>query len=322
MTIFFAIVPDSDDFCRNFTGEMMRDRYVALKIDVDTFAGTRDGVPNILEDLESFGVKGTFYFSMGPDNSGKAIRRIFTRPGFLKKMLRTNAPSVYGIRTMLYGTLLPPPMIASSFPEILRATELRGHEAGVHCWDHVEWHDHLQSFPKHRTALEIGQACSLFEDIMRHRPFSTAAPGWTVTADSLEIQDAMELSYCSDSRGESPFYPVVGGRPFKTLQIPTTLPTADEILGENGINSSNIHEFYLNSLKEGLNVITIHAELEGNAIRPSFVRMLKLFRNAGIRFVTLSEAASEASGALPCRLVTGTVPGRAGNMAIQGEIVG
>ena len=64
---------------------------IALKVDVDTYVGTRDGVPHLLEILERFGIKATFYFSMGPDNSGKAIRRIFTRKGFLKKMLRTRA---------------------------------------------------------------------------------------------------------------------------------------------------------------------------------------------------------------------------------------
>ncbi len=107
----------------------MAEKIVALKVDVDTYAGTRDGVPALLEDLARFGVLATFYFSMGPDNSGKAVRRIFTRKGFLGKMLRTKAPSAYGIRTMLYGTLLPAPMIAASFPGVLRETEQRGHEA-------------------------------------------------------------------------------------------------------------------------------------------------------------------------------------------------
>ena len=58
---------------------------VALKVDVDTYAGTRDGVQRLLSILDDFDIKATFYFSMGPDNSGKAIRRLFTRKGFLKK---------------------------------------------------------------------------------------------------------------------------------------------------------------------------------------------------------------------------------------------
>ena len=299
----------------------MAEKIVALKVDVDTYAGTRDGVPALLEDLARFGVSATFYFSMGPDNSGKAIRRIFTRKGFLRKMLRTKAPSAYGIRTMLYGTLLPAPMIAASFPGVLRETEQRGHEVGIHCWDHVKWHDYLPWFPKHLTAMELGLAGAQFEDILGHRAETTATPGWTVSTDSLEVQDAMGLSYCSDGRGTHPFYPVMDGRRFRTLQIPTTLPTADEILGENGITPGNIHDYYLAQVKDGLNVLTIHAELEGGAIRASFVRLLERFAAEGIRCITLGEAARQVANVPACRLFMGELAGRAGKVAIQGEQV-
>ncbi|HEY3309111.1 MAG TPA: polysaccharide deacetylase family protein [Desulfuromonadaceae bacterium] len=299
----------------------MAEKIVALKVDVDTFVGTRDGVPALLDIMARLGAKATFYFSMGPDNSGKAIRRIFTRKGFLKKMLRTKAPAAYGLKTMLYGTLLPAPMIASSFPEVLRLTEMQGHEVGIHCWDHVKWHDYLPWFPKHLTAMELGRASGLFEEICGHRATTTAAPGWTVSPDSLEVQDAMGLTYCSDSRGSQPFYPVMEGRRFRTLQIPTTLPTADEILGDNGITPENIHEYYLAHLKDGLNVLTIHAELEGGVIRGSFVRLLERFAAGGIRCITLSEAAHRVAGAPGCRLEMGALAGRAGNVALQGEVV-
>jgi peptidoglycan/xylan/chitin deacetylase (PgdA/CDA1 family) len=299
----------------------MNGKTVAIKVDVDTYAGTRDGVPALLEDMGRFDVKATFYFSMGPDNSGKAIRRIFTQPGFLKKMLRTKAPAAYGIKTMLYGTLLPAPMIASDFPEVLRETERQGHEVGIHCWDHVKWHDYLPWFPKHLTAMELGRASAQFEEILGHRAITTAAPGWTVSADSLEVQDALGLEFCSDGRGTHPFYPVMDGRRFRTLQIPTTLPTADEILGENGVTPENIDRFYADNLKEGLNVLTIHAELEGGSIRPSFVRLLERFRNDGVRCVTLGQVANKITTLSACELFMGEIAGRAGKVAIQGSCI-
>jgi peptidoglycan/xylan/chitin deacetylase (PgdA/CDA1 family) len=297
----------------------MSNKTVALKVDVDTCAGTRDGVPNLLEDMARFGVKGTFYFSMGPDNSGKAIRRIFTRPGFLRKMLRTKAPAAYGIKTMLYGTLLPAPMIAESFPDVLRETEQAGHEVGIHCWDHVKWHDYLPDYLKGEAAMEMSKASALFEKILGHRSKTTAAPGWTVSPDSLEAQDAMGLNYCSDGRGTHPFYPIMDGRRFRTLQLPTTLPTADEVLGENGVTPDNIHQFYLDSLHDGLNVLTIHAELEGNAIRPSFIRLLERFKSDGVSCITLGEAVSAITSAPACELFMGEIAGRAGKVAIQGN---
>jgi undecaprenyl phosphate-alpha-L-ara4FN deformylase len=291
---------------------------LAIKADVDTYAGTRDNVPRLLQILERFGVRATFYFSMGPDNSGKAIRRIFTQKGFLRKALRTRALSACAFKTMLYGTFLPPPSIASSFPEILRETEERGHEVGIHGWDHVKWQDLLPWFPKPVTAMELGKAGSRFERIFGRRTRTTAAPGWTVTPDALEVQDAMGLDYCSDCRGSSPFYPVIGGRRFRTLQIPATWPTMDELFGEIGISAEEINSHYLSLLRPGLNVHNIHAEVEGGLRAELFVDLLERLTAAGVRFMTLSEASEEFGSSSPdCPIEMGELPGRGGKVAIQ-----
>lgn len=292
---------------------------VAIKVDVDTYAGTRDGVPRLLDILERAGIKATFYFSMGPDNSGKAIRRIFTRKGFLQKMLRTGAPGVYGIRTMLYGTLLPAPQIAATFPDILRNTLAQGHETGVHCWDHVYWHDFLPRLSMEKVSAQLMRAAELFQHIMGNPPTTTAAPGWTVSAASLELQDSMGLDYCSDSRGYAPFYPVFNGTKYSTLQIPSTWPTMDEILGSGGIDAGNVNDFYLSQLRDGLNVHTIHAEMEGGVMAASFASLIERLQTAGARFVTLGEAAGSFRGVAPhANLAMGEIPGRAGLVAIQG----
>ncbi|RII29092.1 MAG: 4-deoxy-4-formamido-L-arabinose-phosphoundecaprenol deformylase [Geobacter sp.] len=291
---------------------------IALKVDIDTFVGTRDGVPNLLAILERFSIKATFYFSMGPDNTGKTIRRIF-RPGFLKKQLRSGAPSAFGLRTLLSGTLIPAPVIAAKLPDILRKTEAAGHEVGIHCWDHVKWHDYLPWFPKPVTAMELGKASALFQEVLGHRALTTAAPGWTVTADSLEVQDAMQLSYCSDCRGSHPFYPVMDGRTFRTLQIPTTWPTMDELLGSNGITPETINDHYLSLLTPGLNVHTIHTEYEGMAMLQVFTDLLTRLTARGVRFVTFAEVAEEfASSAPAAPLAMAEIPGRAMPVAIQG----
>jgi peptidoglycan/xylan/chitin deacetylase (PgdA/CDA1 family) len=297
---------------------------VALKVDVDTHAGTRDGVPRLLDILGSRGIRATFYFSLGPDNSGKAVRRVFTRKGFLGKMLRTKAPAVYGLRTMLYGTLLPAPLIARDFPGVLRATVGRGHEAGIHCWDHVEWHDRLPRWAPARVRSELALAAEAFRGAVGFAARTTAAPGWTVSPASLDAQEGMGLDFCSDARGRTPFHPVMNGRRYATLQVPTTLPTMDELLGADGITAENINDRYLSLLGPGLNVHTIHAELEGGAaLAPVFGALLERLSAAGARFVTLGEAAREArlAGAPDCPLAMGEIHGRAGLVALQGDIV-
>ena len=52
-------------------------KIIAIKIDVDTERGTRLGVPNLLKLLKNLAIPATFLFSLGPDNTGRAIRRIF-----------------------------------------------------------------------------------------------------------------------------------------------------------------------------------------------------------------------------------------------------
>ena len=66
-------------------------KVLGLRIDVDTHDGMKSGVPVLLDVFRESGVKGTFYLSMGPDNSGKAIFNVLRRPGFLGKMRRTGA---------------------------------------------------------------------------------------------------------------------------------------------------------------------------------------------------------------------------------------
>jgi hypothetical protein len=72
---------------------------LALKIDVDTYRGTRNGVPRLVELLEKHDAGATFLFSLGPDHTGRAIKRVFRR-GFMSKVRRTSVVSHYGVTTL------------------------------------------------------------------------------------------------------------------------------------------------------------------------------------------------------------------------------
>ena len=113
---------------------------VALKIDVDTYRGTQEGVPRLLDALKRHAARATFLFSLGPDHTGRAIKRVF-RPGFFGKVARTSVVEHYGVKTLLYGTLLPGPDIGRRCAPLMRAVRDAGHEVGIHTWDHVKWQD-------------------------------------------------------------------------------------------------------------------------------------------------------------------------------------
>lgn len=294
---------------------------VALKIDVDTYAGTCDGVPVLLDLLKRYNTRGTFYFCMGPDHTGRALRRIFTHKGFLQKALRSGAPSAYGLKTMLYGVLLPGPVIYKKCGDIMREVVRQGHEAGIHAWDHVDWHDFLVKSDPGFAKSELGQAAKAFLQVFGKLAATTAAPGWTVSPESLALQDQMSLVYCSDSRGSAPFYPVMDGKRYSTLQIPTTLPTADEVLGRDGLSPDDLPDYYFKLLTPGLNVLTIHTELEGGVISRQFGQLLARLQERQISCVTLAEAAAAVGDAPDCGLSMGMLEGRSLPVALQGARV-
>ena len=113
---------------------------IALKIDVDTYRGTREGALRLADLLGRLGVGATFLFSLGPDHTGRAMKRVFRR-GFLGKVKRTSVLEHYGFKTLMYGVLLPGPHIGRGCADAMRNIAQRGFECGVHTWDHVRWQD-------------------------------------------------------------------------------------------------------------------------------------------------------------------------------------
>ena len=294
-------------------------RRVALKVDCDTEEGTRTGVPRLVEILGARGIRATFFFSLGPDRSGVAVKRIFTKKGFLKKMLRTRAPSLYGWRTMLSGTLLPAPMIGVRAADAIRTTVKGGHGTGVHGWDHVGWHDRLDAMSLEEIRSDYGRAHSEFLRIFGIPARSSAAPGWTVNARSLEVQEERALLFTSDTRGGSYFFPRAGERVFRTLEIPTTLPTLDETLAWPELHSDDDQRRFFRDAARGTQVHTIHAEVEGRSKAELFEALLDDWLTEGVTFPLLSDLAREAlthHDAIPARAISRIpLPGRAGEVA-------
>ena len=130
---------------------------LALKLDVDTYRGTREGVPRLMRILAARHAGTTFLFSLGPDHTGRAVRRVFRR-GFVGKVARTSVLEHYGVRTLLYGTLLPGPDIGARCAPELRAARDAGFETGIHCWDHVRWQDGVARAGADWTRAEMRRA--------------------------------------------------------------------------------------------------------------------------------------------------------------------
>lgn len=295
---------------------------LALKIDVDTERGTKIGVPALLDLLGKYNVTATFLFSLGPDNTGRAIRRIL-RPGFLKKISRTSVLKIYGWRTLLNGLLWPGPHIGNRHGAIMRQTRDLGHEVGIHCYDHIGWQDGLSTMTLQQVRHQLNRAQDVFRQIFGHKAMTAGAAGWQANHHSLEVYDEEGFLYGSDCRGRTPFFPKSKGFQFRTLQIPTTLPTLDELLGRPEYPMERLIDYYMSLLQPNtLNVLTIHSELEGMLYKEWFEGILKACKSRDIEFVLLKEVAQSLMKnpkSIPiCPLVQGEIDGRSGTLALQG----
>jgi len=296
---------------------------LALKIDVDTYRGTREGVPRLVEALQRHHAQATFFFSLGPDHTGRAIKRVF-RPGFLGKVSRTSVVEHYGIKTLLYGTLLPAPDIGKRCADIMRMVRVAGFEVGIHCYDHIRWQDYVTNRDAEWTRRELQLAVDRFTEIFGEAPHAHAAAGWQMNRHALRLMQRMGFQYSSDTRGTHPFIPTWQAEIIACPQLPTTLPTLDELMNRDGITLDNIAEHILKLTAEPSttgHVYTLHAELEGGKWLPIFEQLLQGWQEQGYELVSMQQYLQGLDVATLPRheVVMREVEGRVGTLAVQGD---
>lgn len=236
---------------------------IGLRIDVDTLRGTRDGVLPLCDLLKKYSLHASFFFSVGPDNMGRHLWRLW-RPSFLYKMVRSGAPSLYGWDIVMRGTLWSGPVIGARCSHVIRSVLEAGHEVGIHAWDHHAWQSRIERMNADAIEQHLSSGIHMLRQITGVQPSCSAAPAWKTCDAALLRKERFPFTYSSDCRGHSVFRPIVHGKVLSQPQIPVTLPTYDELIGRHGISDHNYNEFLMSCINpEGLNVLAIHAEVEG-----------------------------------------------------------
>ena len=291
------------------SGLINRRNILGLKIDVDTYIGMKQGVPRLLSILGQFGIPATFYLSMGPDASGRAIIQLLKNPRFIRKMLRTNAGHLYGMKTALYGTLLPSPMIALSFPELVEQIVSAGHEVEFHAWDHRRWQDELNTKSYEWIEGWFEKGIHAYWRLVKKNPSSFGAPAWLIDNRILEIAGKYSFRYLSCTRAKEPFIHEISG----LMEIPSDLPCFEEIGVTQGVPK------ILNILKNGgMHVLPVHAEVEGGIWDRYFIELCEKIQSMDFQILPLSKIrALLDSEALPVRKYRmELIPGRSSPCAV------
>jgi peptidoglycan/xylan/chitin deacetylase (PgdA/CDA1 family) len=304
---------------------------LVLKIDVDTYRGTREGVPNLVRMLTRHAAGATFLFSLGPDHTGWAMRRAL-RPGFFQKVSRTSVVEHYGFKTLMYGVLLPGPDIGAKAAREMRAVRDAGFECGIHTWDHVLWQDNVRGRDKAWTERMLRKSEQRYLEVFGEAPHTHGAAGWQMNTHAFARHDAAGYRYASDGRARlkdngALLDPRAGPYRFPgmaCIQMPTTLPTLDELLGRevDGVvlDNDNIAAFLL-KLTEGASrdhVYTLHAELEGQKLAPIFEQLLTGWKAQGYQLASMADYYEKIKDVpLPeYPMQWGEVPGRSGELIV------
>lgn len=283
---------------------------IALKIDVNTRQGALTGVPALLALFDRYQASGTFFFSFGPERGFQA------QTALLRNCLRS-------IRLQDHGPQGDD--ISKDCGHILREALAAGFEIGVGAWNQTAWEKNVGTADAAWITTSMQRAQAEFTALVGERPAAIAAPGWCSSRRALRLTQRLDYAYASDCRGSHPFIPVVEGEIIACPQLPTTLPTLDEILvidptlsPEQGAERI----LQLSKVIPGDHVCTLRAEIEGDYFADACEYLLRGWQTAGISPIALRDLyISLDLEALPRHAVVfDEIPGRPGKRMIQGDL--
>ena len=289
---------------------------LALKIDAATFRGTLVGVPRLVEALRAAGAQASFFFNLGPDRSGSILGRLLAESRQGASLIER-----HGLATALYGTLLPGPDVGQRCAEILRDVRDAGFETGVLAWCRADWQRRAARADAGWTERQMRRAVDRYQRILGTAPTAHAAAGWQLNPHALRLTQRLGFGFASDTRGSHPFVPVWNAEVVLCPQLPTTLPTLDELLLQEDCNLDNVHERLLALTAEPPStghVFTLRAELEGQKLLPVLGRLLQGWQAQGYALVSLGGLfeSIDASRLPRHELLRGELPGCRGSLML------
>ena len=286
---------------------------LGLRIEVATLRGTRKAVPRITAALKEAQASATFLFSLGPDHTGRA----------LASLPRVPRLRCYGIAALLSGTLLPGANIGRRGAEAMRSVPAEGHEAGILAHDRVRWLKCVAGAGEAWTAAEMRRARERYEEIFGTPALTHGAPGWRMNRYAFRYTQRLGFQHCSDTRGTGPFIPVVRGEIVACPQLPTTLPTLDELLAGGNTPDEAVRRL-LDASRDPAptgHVYALRAEVEGTVFAPALRALLAGWRALGYEVVSLRDYAAGLSlSRLPRRIIAEEFfPATRGIVAMEGK---
>ncbi len=220
---------------------------------------------------------------------------------------------------------LPGTAISRNHSDILCRLRDEGFEIGIHGWSNSEWLQRIEQADAAWSKVQVEKAITAFQKILGLSPRFHAAPGWRTNRHALRLTQRLGFSHACDTRGRYPFVPVWNGEIVRCMQLPTTLPTLDELAGKTkpdpqalcsqllALTAEAPQTGHVFSLTAGPDIIK-HSE--------SFEALLTGWREQGYELTSIQALVSRCEiDKLPRhKIVVGKVDGRTGSLLLQGDV--
>lgn len=201
----------------------------AIRADIDTVKDA-EVLPVLLAILDEYELKATFFVTTGKDKLAKNLRNYRNPLRLIKKIPQ------YGLTPVLCSLILKTEVQESMNLELILE---KGHELGLHGYDHYTWLNYLDSFTEEQIRDFISNGCERIEKAFGFYPNAFAAPGFKTNPNFIAVLDGFKFKYSSDYICEKAFYPELNGKRMKTLQVPVSMSSFGE-LEDKGLEEDQI----------------------------------------------------------------------------------
>jgi peptidoglycan/xylan/chitin deacetylase (PgdA/CDA1 family) len=273
---------------------------IALRVEVRSERGLKVGVPALMRLFNTYQVRASFFFPLGLDLAG------------FHPLYSWRGRTWLGLSAMLSGTLRRAPDLTAESLRLCAMVRDNGHDVGLSGGSPWEWTRKLAFADQDWVDGEIERLITRFTSAGESLPTALATPDWQVHPGLLLHLGDAQFRYSSITRGKMPYRPVLQGCRSSVPEIPTTLPTVDELLSQAGVDAGNVHQFLYAESQRVLpagHVFAVTAEREGQDRLELMEKMLVMWKDhdGGVR--ALDDVLKQIEpNSLPCHQVGWTTP--------------
>ncbi len=166
----------------------------ALRIDLESQKGIKEGLPKILKLLKKYDIKASFYLTMGGESN---IIQLFR---YRKKLSCERGIKIFSKIEIIRMVLFPKNFVRKN-KKMLQEIINQGHELGIHGWKHRTW---TRGLEKINISRELSKSIKEYRKLFGKEPKSFCAPAFRINKKVIYELNKKDFEVISDLDGEKP----------------------------------------------------------------------------------------------------------------------